>query len=460
MKSIPDKQYITQEVIKPVRRFFKRFSVGKALTRANAYKNKGFTPVSILQYIVQLVFTHASMYRDSLGGDKSTIKGSKDTVYRFLRSSFINWTTFLFSVAASVCEWVDSLTSDERLTALVIDDTVFHRPFSKKLELVSRVFDHTDRKYKRGFRSLFLGWTDGATFLPLAFRHLSSSEKKNRYNEGRKADSRTCGGKAKREATMKSTEVALRMLADAKKFCIKAKHVLFDSWFTHPTFVMNIHKIGFHSVGRLKNSKTRYWLGDQPFTLKQLYACHKKRRGRSKYLLSVVVAIKNCDGETMDARIVFVRDINNRKNWIAFLSTDTELSEEQIIELYGKRWSIEVFFKTCKSYLKFTGEYQQLSYEAVTAHTAIVAVRYMIFAIEQRENTDMRRTPGDLFFLFADEAKDIQFVEVMSILISGLTKLISGITRLEEKEVIKLMDKFLDTMPSIIRDLAVRPMAT
>jgi len=36
------------------------------------------------------------------------------------------------------------------------------------------VFDHTDRKYKRGFRSLFMGWTDGATFLPLAFRHMSS----------------------------------------------------------------------------------------------------------------------------------------------------------------------------------------------------------------------------------------------------------------------------------------------
>jgi hypothetical protein len=158
----------------------------------------------------------------------------------------------------------------------------------------------------------------------------------------------------------------------------------------------------------------------------------------------------------MDARIVFVRDISNRKKWIAFLSTDTELSETQIIELYGKRWSIEVFFKTCKSYLKFSGEFQQLSYEGITAHTTVVAIRYMIFAIEQRENTDMRRTPGDLFFHFADEAKDIKFYDVISILIHELTRLICGITRLDERDVQILMDNFLNTLPSQIRNLIQR----
>ena len=136
------------------------------------------------------------------------------------------------------------------------------------------------------------------------------------------------------------------------------------------------------------------------------------------------------------------------------------LSEEQIIELYGKRWNIEVFFKTCKTYLKFTGEFQQLSYEAITAHTSIVALRYMIIAIEQRYNTDMRRTPGDLFFMFADEAKDIQFNEVISILINELTKLICGITRLDEKEVMKLMDEFFQTLPAHIKCFTKRQNAS
>ena len=454
MNSISENMAFEQDIISSVRGFFKRFSIVNALSRANAYKTKGFSPVSIVQYLVQLVFMRESMYRDSLNGERSVIGSSVDAVYRFMRCGYINWGTFLMTVSMAVCSWVDSLTSESRLTALVIDDTLYHRPFSKKLELVSNVFDHTDRKYKRGFRSLFLGWTDGATFLPVAFRHMSSPNEKNRYCESNvNTDNRTCGGKAKKEAVAKSLDVALRMLKDAKRSAVPARHVLFDSWFTNPTFVMSILGIGFHSIGRLKNSKTRYWLGEQAHTLKELYDTSKKRRGRSKYLLSIAVAIKNSDGEAANARIVYVRDRSKAKKWIAFLCTDMELTEEQIIELYGKRWSIEVFFKTCKQYLRFTGEFQQTSYEAITAHTSIVAIRYMIFAVEQRQNTDLRRTPGDLFHLFTNEAKDIVFGEVISALIGELTKLICGITRLDEKEVLKLMDVFFMSLPAHIKNL-------
>lgn len=455
MKIIAESDALAQDSIKSVESFFKRFSVSTALKKANAYKKKGFSALSIIRYAVMLVFFNISMYRDSLDVSKSMIGGSKDAVYRLLRSSFVNWSTFLITVASRVCAWVNLLTSENRLTALVLDDTLFERAFSKKLELVSRVFDHTDKRYKRGFRSLFLGWTDGATFIPLGFRHMSSTEKKNRYCESRsETDNRTNGAHAKKEAVMKSTNVALKMLQNAVKHGIPAKHVLFDSWFTNPVFILDIKELGLHSLGRLKNSKTRYWQGEKASTIKQLYDGSKKRRGRSKYLLSVMVTVKSNERST-DARIVFVRDRTKRKNWIAFICTDLELTEEQIIALYGKRWSIEVFFKTCKSYLKFTGEFQQLSYEAITAHTAIVSVRYMIFAVEQRQNIDLRRTPGDLFFLFADEVKDIEFSEVIQLLIGELTKLICNIAHLSESEVTKLMDVFVQTLPSHIRNLAI-----
>ena len=461
MKIIPEYNTFEQESISSIKSFFKRFSVGRALNLANAYKSKGFSPISIVQYLVQLVFMRMSMHRDSLSGEKSVIDKSRDTVYRFMRSSYINWNVFLFSVAIKVCAWVDALTSEDRMSALVLDDTIFERPFSKKLELLSRVYDHKDKKYKRGFRSLFLGWTDGATFLPLSFRHMSSNKEEHRYcGASSSTDDRTCGARAKREAVMKSTDVALRMLKDAKRYGVPAKYVLFDSWFTHPSFVMGIHAIGFHSVGRLKNSKTHYWLGGQHYTLKELYDSSKKRRGRSKYLLSVVVSIYNSDGDSMDVRITYVRDRAKKKNWIAFLCTDISLSEEQIIELYGKRWGIEVFFKTCKYYLKFTGEFQQLSYESITAHTSIVAIRYMIFAVEQRQNVDWRRTPGDLFYMFTDEAKDIELCEVLSILLSELTKLICGATGLSDAEVQKLMEEFFNTLPPHIRSVASRRKAS
>ena len=84
---------------------------------------------------------------------------------------------------------------------------------------------------------------------------MSSTDKKHRYNEARRTDNRTCGAKVKEAAMMKAPDMVLMMLRDAKKHGIPAKHVLFDSWFTNPTFVMIIYDIGYHSIGWMKNSK-------------------------------------------------------------------------------------------------------------------------------------------------------------------------------------------------------------
>lgn len=91
----------------------------------------------------------------------------------------ITWMTFFLSIANQMIQFLNGLTSDERKTAFVVDDTFYGRPFDKKVELCSNVYDHASKgaKFKSGFRLLTLGWTDGSTFVPVAFRHtfLSSS---------------------------------------------------------------------------------------------------------------------------------------------------------------------------------------------------------------------------------------------------------------------------------------------
>ncbi|MBT8834257.1 transposase, partial [Lactobacillus delbrueckii subsp. bulgaricus] len=72
------------------------------------------------------------------------------------------------------------------------------------------------------------------------------------------------------------------------------------------------------------------------------------------------------------------------------------IDENEIIRIYGKRWDIEVFFKTCKNFLKLGTEYHGLSYDALTAHTAFVFLRYMFMSVEKRDDED-DRTIGELF---------------------------------------------------------------
>jgi IS4 transposase len=122
----------------------------------------------------------------------------------------------------------------------------------------------------------------------------------------------------------------------------------------------------------------------------------------------------NYTGEPLLARIVFVKSEKQKSQWLALLSTDLSLSEEEIVTLYGKRWDIEVFFKMVKSVLKLTREFQVRSYDALVSHTSIVFIRYIMLAVVARRNTDPR-TFGELFYACYDEIQDITLMEALAL---------------------------------------------
>lgn len=65
----------------------------------------------------------------------------------------------------------EELTSDKRVKVLIVDDSAYEWSRSKKVELLSRCFEHTPTKnrYYRGFRMLRLGRSDEFSFLPTDF---------------------------------------------------------------------------------------------------------------------------------------------------------------------------------------------------------------------------------------------------------------------------------------------------
>jgi hypothetical protein len=141
--------------------------------------------------------------------------------------------------------------------------------------------------------------------------------------------------------------------------------------------------------------------------VKAIYRRLKKRRGRAKILASVIVKLKG----GLPAKLVFVRD-RHKKDWLALISTDLGLLNEDIVRIYGKRWDIEVFFKMAKQHLKLAKEMQCRDYDALVAHTSIVFMRYMFLAYQNRIETD-NRTFGELFYACCEEISDISFVEAL-----------------------------------------------
>lgn len=438
-----------QELFNAISTFFSTFRIGNLLHKCNAQKEKGVPVIDIFKYKLCNVFADRSMYmQQKTGSFKESF--SKNTFYRFLNSPKTNWLRFTTLLSKKIADAVEPLTSEDRVNAFVVDDSLFERTSCKQTELGSRVFDHTSMKYCKGFRLMTLGWTDGNTFLPVNSCLLASSKEKNLIGPVDQCDGRSLAAKRRKLAQTKGTEVMIELLKTAQNAGHHADYVLFDTWFSSPAQLIAVKKLGLDSIAMLKKSSHIYYEYEgKQLSIKKIFGICKKRRGRSKYLLSVNVMVGK--DEKIPAKIVCVRNKKNKKDWIAFICTNPELSEEEIIRIYGKRWQIEVFFKTCKSYLQLISECHSLSYDALTAHVAIVFTRYLMISMEQRRSKD-DRTLGEIFYFFTDELADITFGESFQIIITAMIESISAIFQSTEEQLAMFIEMFVGQLPEYIRN--------
>ena len=242
----------------------------------------------------------------------------------------------------------------------------------------------------------------------------------------------------------------LELLKAAKNSSIPAKYVLFDSWFSFPSTLHAVKEIGYDVIGMVKKTPKMFFrYNGEDMSLISIYNRNKKRRGRSRYLLSVTVDVVK-DGSVIPAKVVYVRNRNKRKEYLCLISTDITLSEEEIIRIYGKRWDIEVFFKVCKSYLNISKECRSMSYDAMTAHTAVVFTRYMMLSLENRESND-NRSLGELFLYFSDEMSDITWIQAFQMLLQMFRAILSDTVELSETKIDELVDAFMSAIPTVLK---------
>ena len=455
--SILPQDHDGQELFNAISSFFSRFKVGNLLRKCNAQKEKGVPVLQIFKYKLCNVFADRSMYMQQKTGSYREVF-SKNTFYRFLNSRKTNWLRFTTLLSREVSKTIEPLTGEDRINAFVVDDSLFERTSCKKTELGSRVFDHASMRYTKGYRLMTLGWTDGNTFLPVNSSLLASSKTSNLIGPLEYYDGRSLAARRRNLAQTKGTDVMLELIKAARKCGHTANYVLYDSWFSNPAQLVAVKELGLDSIAMIKkSSRIRYEFEGKQLSINKIFGISKKRRGRSKYLLSVEVMVGK--DQKIPAKIVCVRNKKNKKDWIAFICTNPMLSEEEIIRIYGKRWQIEVFFKTCKSYLQLVSECHSLSYDALTAHVAIVFVRYMMIALEQRKDEDFRSL-GEIFFYFTDELADITFAESLQILLKAMFECIYAIFQVTEEQMDTFIEMFIKRLPEYMQRALTRvPMA-
>ena len=170
---------------------------------------------------------------------------------------------------------------------------------------------------------------------------LSTENPKNRLVEAKSVEKQSYGAWIRKLAQTKGTDVVPELIAIARRAGIRAKYVLFDSWFTSPKMIFAMKKLELHTVAMVKKTEKMFFrFNGEMLSDKEIYRRSAKRRGRSKYLLSVVAGV--CfEGEEIPARLVYVRNRNRKSDYLVLISTDTSLSEKEVIQLYGKRWDLQ-----------------------------------------------------------------------------------------------------------------------
>ena len=435
--------------IKPA---FKELNVLKHLNDAGFKKKFGFTCAYLFRLVFILLFHQKNWFR-LLESKKGESFPGKDTIYRFLNHSGYAWRRFLTSLSVSTVQKVETLTSHDRITAFIFDDSMYERNRSKAVELLARFKDHATGAFYKGFRMLTMGWSDGHTFIPMDFALLSSS-KSGINGISDNIDKRTIGYKRRQEALLSAPQVMAAMLDRAFKAGATASYALMDSWFTHAPLIQEIVSRGLHVIGMVKNDNKRYLVNGKRLDLKALYAAAPKVEGKHSTILR---CIRTHLVPGIPVLVVFVRHRSKKNEWLAILSTDLTLAPQEVIRIYKMRWDIEVFFKCTKSLLRLQKEFQGRSYDLLISHTTIVFSRYILLAWQHRQSTD-QRSLGGLFYELCDEVGTLDW----AVALQQLLELISEVATKAGKKIKKLiqsqLQQFIAGLPSYIK--AYLPIST
>ena len=460
-----------------IKKFTKEFHISDNLGKCGAKKTKGILVMHVFFYLFDLIFRGTTLNRDQAVNihEDSEHKVKTDTCHRFLQSLHTDWNRFLTLVSKRMMDLLSPYRPKDcegKTIPLmyVMDDSSFYRNKSKRVELLAHNWDHALNRNFKGFRMLSMCVTDGKTISPIAFCNMSSSSREKRVNQAKKIEDRhldSFGARIRETAQKPMTEALLDLLNVGIEEGIQAECVLCDRWFSSPKTIFSILHKDLHVITMLKNNKTGYMFRGKKCTLNHIFKVlvaedrilrrkeHKnggytfKERG---YMYSTEVEIISSEDHsiTRTVKLVFVQNRNKKSEFLTLLSTDISLTERQVVERFGCRWSIEVMFHTLKSFLNLQKTTQSIDYTEIHASTAIAMLQFQMLSYTKRLNSD-EASYGELFLCLLEEVQDAAFLNMFEMLLLEFCNHLAEHCHLPMDVLLKQMDSFMKNLPEVIQ---------
>jgi len=384
-------------------------------------------------------------------------KGGKDVFYRFKNNGMINWRALHYQVTLQLIGIATVAEESTGYKCLIADDTDLPKT-GWSIELIGRIWSHVTNSSKLGFKGLFLGYHDGKSFFGIDFSlhgergknerkpyGLTTKQLKDRFSKKRSA--REAGSIRKAEYFEKKTDNLLMMIRNAISRGIRFNYLLVDSWFVSDELISFIikRKIKCHLLGMAKMGKAKYDFKGQSYTAKELVERQKRnKKTKRSRKLNVWYTFADVNYKGNQIRLFFCKT-THRGNWNVLLTTNNDLEFEEAYRIYSIRWSVEVFFKEAKNYLRL-GKSQSLDFDAQIADTTISMIQYNILSLAKRLLD--YQSLGELFKQAGVETLELTIVEKIWGYLLELLKLIADIFDIDMEQI---LDKIADDNQSITK---------
>ena len=372
------------------------------LNRIGFYKRSGTSShelVYCLMIWVWLKVDSVGMFaRESL---RTFSCAEKDALYAALNQEDWNWRRLHREVARQA---VGCVKASGRYSAFVLDDSIRVR-HGKKMPGVSSHFDHTTGRHVMGQQILTLGLSGAGGFVPIDSELFISATKAQVLHQPFR-DGRSIVAKRYRLAqNLTKPQMAGDMIRRAQRAGIEADYLLADAWFGTKPMIRLAGEQLLTPILRMKKNTMRYRLTvcvegratHREVDVNTLYQscvrCQWQKIPGQPYQAKALDRELNLSSSPNEAdqwvkvRLLFVRGIATqdktqpgKHDWAVFLTTDTHLEPQRILELYAMRWAIEVYFKEAKQYLGFLKE-QSNHYAAYIASIHLTAMRFCMLVI-------------------------------------------------------------------------------
>ena len=391
--------------------------ITRLLNSCGFTKRSGCDVLSMLIALLESKFFNKNLYLFLQSQRGQAADFSKSSCYRFLDLGRFNWQKLELKIATKVIAFIASLRSKDCIHCLIADDSMIERPRAKKTELLSRQFNHVSHKHVKGFTNLALAWTDGISTIPVLNYFISSSKKELRIMEADKhTDGRFASSECRKIAVMHKPEVLLLMCRRALNAGIKASYLLVDSWFFSDKMAAEVGKLGLGLISLVKRKLQFQPSWENHRVTQNKIVSHLLKSGSFSKHDEYLYCLARTKANKL-VKLVFTLSRSNRHEWLTIVSTDPELSAEEIIRQYSKRWGIEVLFRVQKEHLGLSKECQGHKFNVINAFMIISNLRYLLLEFNRRMNDDPRSL-GQMFYLIHEELRERPFREALESLLS------------------------------------------